>query len=224
MSLIADVANRKERAAYVRFEVRPMEDKQASKEAGRCVMKDVEFALITAPYSRDVLPMEVPEWLSMLKSQVDMQQIPQQWQEEYRKSYEFWKQGLEMPLSGTPIKGWGMISPATQEELIRMNIRTVEDLAVANDEAIRRIGMGAVDLRNKANGWLAAQNDSGKLAMDIAAAKQENDLLKGSVSALEKQVEELKRLVKLQSQMSEPKPESFLEDDEPTPTVRRGKK
>jgi len=72
-----------------------------------------------------------------------------------------------------------------------MNILTVEDLSQVNMEGLTRIGMGAVDLKNKATGWLSQLNDKGPLTQKIASVMSENEQLKKSVESLQKQVEKL---------------------------------
>ena len=94
-------------------------------------------------------------------------------------------------MSGTPIKGWGVISPAQQASLIHMNCKTVEDLAEINEGGMQRIGLGAHDLRNKARAWLQSMLDHGGTTIKIAALEQENAVLRASVETLEKKVAEL---------------------------------
>lgn len=191
MSAVGELVDRKERPAYARFERVAVEDKRASLEAGHYVARDVDYALITPPYSKDVFKIKVSQWLPDLQQQVHNQRIPQQWADDYEKAYRAWQNGQEIPLRGSPIKGWGVLSPAQQETLIRMNILTVEDLAGINDEGIKRIGMGAVDLKTKAMAWLAQLNDKGPLTQEIAAVKSENAILKSNIETLTKKVEEL---------------------------------
>ena len=158
---VGELISREERPAYVRFERRPMEDKAASIREGRYVAKDVDFALVTPPYSKDCVEYKVEQWLINMERNVRDGRIPEKWADQWKASYNSWKNGQEMPLSGTPIKGWGVLSPAQQQTLIAMNCLTVEDLAGINDEGLRRIGMGAIELRDKAKNWLALH--SGKL-------------------------------------------------------------
>lgn len=195
MSIVGSLSDRKERPAYVTFSTITEEDKQASIREGRCAYKDVEMANITAPYSRDVFKMEVPQWFANMKQEVRNGRMPQEWLDTYQVAYDKWKLGQDMPLNGTPIKGWGIITPAMQETLIRVNIRTVEDLAAANDEGIKRIGMGGVDLKNKANAWLAQLNDKGPLTMQMAQLQKQVEVLKAMTEALNEQNEALKRLI-----------------------------
>ena len=100
-----------------------------------------------------------------------------------------------MPVNGTPIKGWGVISPAQQATIIGINCRTVEDLAQINDEGIRRIGMGAIELRDKARNWLVSMNDHGSVSVKMAALEQENRSLKSSMETMAKQIDALKTML-----------------------------
>jgi len=191
MSAVGEMIDRKDRPAYVRFERRAIEDKLASQREGRYVSKDVDFALVTPPYSRDVFEQVAGDWLKQMEQEVRNRRLPQEWYERYVQTYERWKKGEEMPLDGTPVKGWGMISPAQQKNLIALNILTVEDLAGVNDEGCRRIGMGASELRDKAKAWLSQTKDKGPLTMENAALKAENRALKTQVESLEGKVASL---------------------------------
>ena len=198
---VGELISREERPAYVRFERRPMEDKAASISAGRYVAKDVDFALVTPPYSKDCVENKVEQWLINMERNVRDGRIPEKWADQWKASYNSWKNGQEMPLSGTPIKGWGVLSPAQQQTLIAMNCLTVEDLAGINDEGLRRIGMGAVELRDKAKNWLASMKDHGAVTVQLAAMEQENRNLATTVESLKAQVEALKNMIPRQPEM-----------------------
>jgi len=187
---------RKERPAYVRFERVAVEDKRASLQAGRYVGKDVDFALVTPPYSKDIFKAKVVDWFQQLEKDMNDGRVPSEWVEAYRKQYQNWQNGQETPPNGTAIRGWGMISPAKTEALVRMNILTVEDLAGINDEGIKRIGMGGMELKNKARAWIAQVSDKGPLTQEVSALKEENDQLKRSIESLTKAVESLKSRIK----------------------------
>jgi hypothetical protein len=141
---VNDLVNREERPAYVQFERRAVEDKPASIREGRYIAKDVDIALVTPAYSKDCMEQKVDQWLSNIDRNLREGRVPQTWVDQWKESLKRWKEGQEMPLNGTPIKGWGVISPAQQATLIGINCRTVEDLAAINDEGIRRVGMGAI--------------------------------------------------------------------------------
>lgn len=192
---VGEVSNREERPAYVRFERRPVEDKEASLREGRYMAKDVDFALVTPPYSKDCVEQKVTRWLEDLDRGVRDGRIPQQWATLWKEGYQKWQNGQEMPLHGTPILGWGVVSPAQQKMLIAINCLTVEDLAQINDEGMKRVGMGGLELRNKAKNWLASVKDHGGLTIQMSALEQENAQLKASVDGLKAQVEALKGMI-----------------------------
>ena len=146
---VGDLTERKERPAYVRFERVAVEDKAASSKEGRYIALDVDMALITPPYSKDVFKIKVSQWFENLKQDLQNGRIREEWIDDYHKQYDRWKKGEEIPLNGTAIKGWGVISPAQQATLIGMQVLTVEDLASMNDEGVKRVGMGGNDLKNQ---------------------------------------------------------------------------
>lgn len=197
MSTAQDMMERKERPPFVRFERQAVEDPVATKTQGRYVARDVDYANITPAYSKDVFIKPATEWLDDLKRAAQNERIPIDWVEHFEKMYRAWQNGQEMPLNGTAIRGWGVISPAVQETLIRMNIMTVEDLEMVNDEGLRRIGMNGLELKNKAKAWLAQLKDKGPTTIQIAALEGENALLKANLATLEKTVNDLKAAIEI---------------------------
>jgi hypothetical protein len=180
----ATLMDRKERPPFVRFERRAIENIAATREKGYYVASDVDYALITPAYSKDVFIQPVTEWFAQLKLDVQSDRFHPMWLEQFQKMYEAFQRGQEMPVNGTAIRGWNVISPAQQETLLRMNVLTVEDLAAMNDEGIRRIGMGGVDLKHKANAWLAQMGDKGPATLKMAQLEEENARLKADVAGL----------------------------------------
>lgn len=187
---------------FVRFEQVAMENKAASLELGHYVAVDVDMAYVTPPYSKDIMKYKVKQWLDQLEVDCQNQRIPREWVEQYKKQYAYWKEGRELPLNGIPIKGWGVISPAQQETLIKMHVLTVEQLAVITEEGIRRLGMGGVDLKNKAEAWLKSLKKSGAITMELSELKAENARLKANQSVMESKIDELTRLVSAQSSIT----------------------
>lgn len=119
---------------------------------------------------------EIPGWWDLLQQQVRQQRIPAEWVERYRQRYEAFQQGQELPLDGTPIKSWNAISPALQTELERLRIHTVEQLAHLNDEGLRNIGMGGLDLKKKAIAWLSTQSGDRLSALEAENAEMRTAL------------------------------------------------
>lgn len=227
---VGDIVSREERPPLVRFERRPVEDVVASREQGRYVAKDVDFALVTPPYSKDCIVHKVSNWLLNVKKNVREGRTPQSWLDNWEKGYNAWKNGQEMPLRGTPIKGWGILSPAQQEMLIQINCPTVEDLADINDEGLKRIGIGGLDLKNKAKNWLASLRDHGAVTVQMAAMEAENATLKASLEALQNQVNALRAMVPKQQEQvvvennsAEISAAELLEDEPVEAPKRRGR-
>jgi hypothetical protein len=189
--MLDDISERKERPAYPRFETRTEEDKAASVREGRYVVREYEVVKLTPSYSKDSIEFHVQTWMDDIEKNLRDGRIPEDWAKFWRDSYKNWKNGQELPLNGTPIKGWGVISQAQQENLIHINCKTVEDLAAVNEEGMRRMGMGALDLRTKAQAWLKSMKDHGGSTIKIASLEQENAVLRTSVESLEKKVAEL---------------------------------
>lgn len=191
MSSVLGMVDTTERPPLVRFERRGVEDRNESIKQSRYIEKDIDMALVTPAGSRDVMVHTVEEWMKGIRRSVRESRMPQSWLDRYEDQYRRWKEGEELPVDGTPIKGWGIISPAQQKNLIGINVLTVEDLAKLNDEGLRRVGMGAIELKNKAVAWLRTLDDKGGLAMENAVLKSENEALKARVDALSRKLEEI---------------------------------
>lgn len=182
---------REGRPSYVRFELRPEEDREATLRAGHYVTRDVEYAVLTPAGSKDEIPRKVVDWMKQLKQYEKEGRMPPELVGKYIAAYEAWKRGEDIPLSGTPIKTWPVLSPAERSNVIAANIRTVEDLAGANGEAKHRMGMMAEQLVQKAQQWLKAANDVGKVVQENTRLRVENAELKANVDRLAKKVDEL---------------------------------
>lgn len=184
------------RPPFVRFETRSEESRAASVAAGNTVYTDVDYALITPQGSKDCIERRVDEWLVMLREQVKQERFPSQWLDHYKRLYEGWKAEGEIPVNGTPLRNWPMLTPAQVKTLTGLKLLSVEDLAVANEETISRMGMGGRALKDKAVAWLRAQgSDAGKqaeevvdLRMRLERADAQNETLAQAVAQLQAQI------------------------------------
>ena len=191
----------KERPAYVRFEKRPIEDRDASIQKGHWVGKDIVYALVTPPGTKDVVVVDAAEWIKRLERDELEGRIPSQFVDAYKRAFEKYKKGEEIPLEGTPIKGWPPLSPAQQRNCIAMNILTVEDLANLNSEGMARFGMGVVELKRKASNWLEAASSTGALSARMTALEMKQTDLETQnanqrtlIERLQKENADLKRV------------------------------
>lgn len=193
--LAASLLEEKSRPANVKFELQAVEDIAASRAEGRYIARDVEYVHVKAQGGVDTVSYKVATWLQRIEDDARAYRIPWSWVEQWKAQLEAWRKKQDIPLFGTPIKGWGVISPAQQEMLLHMDVRTVEDLAKMNDEALRRYGMGAIDMKNKATAWLSQTAEKGPLTQELAALKRDNEIKNGQITTLMRQVDELRRMV-----------------------------
>lgn len=184
--------SKENRAAYVMFERKAEEDRAATEAHGRYMTKDVDYAILTPIGSKDRIPREVKSWFKDLEQKAREERIPREWVQQYKAAYEAWLKGEEVPLNGTPIKEWSVLKPSERQRILGATIYTVEDLAQINDEAAKSIGMGAFELRTKAQKWLAAAESTGVVVTENSDLRgQINQLKRENVQLLE-QNEQLK--------------------------------
>jgi hypothetical protein len=189
------------RPPYVTFAVKAEEARGESIAQGRAIMHDVHYAFITPHGSKDRVERKVSEWFAVLEQGVSEERMPQAWLTAYRAAYEAWKTGQSIPLEGTSVKNWPLLTPAQIENLIQQKVLTVEDLAAANEELIMRLGMGGRALKEKAKAWLDTAGSGGaKVAervVQLEAANRElaetNKNLKEAVDMLRKDLKALKQ-------------------------------
>lgn len=156
---------------FLQFEQRAIEVAAAD---GTRTFKDVDFALLTPMGNNGPIEREVN------------QELLSQWNEQGYNNrvshYEAWKKGNEAPLDGIPIKQWPVATAAEVKICVENRILTVQQLAAASMDAVKRLGLGGVTLQNKAKNYL--NDEPAKLVAKVAA-------LEVRVTSLE---EELKRM------------------------------
>ena len=161
------------RPPYVMFEMRGVEDREASRVAGHTVEKELCFAIVTRPGSRDTFEQEAAPWLASLKIKEKAGQIPPTWYPAFEQSYKNFISGETGAVSGTPIKGWTGLGSAAQKTLIAAGILSVEDLAAVPDADLQNVGTGAMSFKQKAKAYLEAANGPGKVAEELATMRQQ---------------------------------------------------
>jgi len=188
-----DLNTKDGKPAYVEFSTAAKHLPKQSQEQGRYVAIDEDRVTVRQIGSNDSVVFKVETWLAQNKVDVAQGRLNPAHASRYEEAYTRWKQGQELPVQGTPIKTWPVISPAQVTSLLAIHVRTVEDLASLNDEGLRRLGMGAIDLKQKAQAWLAQAQDKGPLTMEVAALKKENEALKLSLDSLNERLNALQK-------------------------------
>lgn len=179
-----------QRPPFVRFEDRSVEDREATIAQGRLMMKNETWALIHAIGSRDVVERQVDEWFSTLRAQVQRKQYPAEWLAAFERKYAEHKSGQEPSVDGTHVREWAAIDRATAQNLISASVLTVEDVAAMNEECMKRVGMNARTLKQKAQDWLKMA-DKRKGAAELEQLRAENGNLKARLEGLEAQIAKL---------------------------------
>lgn len=190
-----DTTANKVRPPYVVFELRPVEDREESIKQGCYVAKDVAFALITPAGSKDRIDRVAEEWLKHIAEEAHNGRFEMSWVRDYKAMFAEWKAGNEVPLIGTSVKMWSVASPAQVQMLLSLNLRTVEDLAQANEEALQRLGMGGRALKDKAIAWLQSAKGEGVTAEKISSLEAENRSLKEANETMRTQLVDLAKQV-----------------------------
>lgn len=184
---------KEDRPAWVQFEVRAV---QRRNDKGELVSVDVNFALVTPPYSRDCVELIADEWLAQCDVDVNAGRLPGAWRDQWKAKYEAWKKGQELPVDGMPLKNWSLITPAQLKNLLHLGHRSVEDVAGMNEEGMRAFGMGGLDLKNKAVAFLKAQSGPGKVAAENSALKVKLTELEQTVAQQQETIAELQKSLK----------------------------
>jgi hypothetical protein len=180
---------------WVSFFSQSVEDPVQTKAQGRVVSKDQHYAKVTPRGSKDSYFGKLPQWFDAQDQEVRAGRILPEWVQKWRRDYELFKQGQEIPLDGTPIRGWKMLTGAQQDNLIRLNILTVESLATMNAEAAQQVGMGAIELKRRAEAWLSQNADKESGAVKLADALRQIDILKETNATLTEKIDQLAKQV-----------------------------
>jgi len=155
----------------VKFFTQQREDKTASLKEGRPIFKDVEYIDIKVPGNRSGGACRPAQYR-------DKQHFP--------RHYAAFQQRKEMPLEGTPLAEWPLMSRRQVEELAFNNIKTVEHLVAMSDSDTAKF-MGMNTLRRKAKMWLDNTDKTARIN-EIESLKTANTEKDEKILTLESQM------------------------------------
>tara|TARA_R110000822_G_scaffold16708_5_gene56658 strand:+ start:1613 stop:2218 length:606 start_codon:yes stop_codon:yes gene_type:complete len=173
---------------HVEFEQRPVEDREQSIKQGMPVYKDVEVAILTMPGASLVVDKFITDALLYEWRHGDNKRKPPS--PHAFRAYEAWKEGLEAPVEGTDLRNWPGVSPAQLKTCQAVHVRSLENLAEANADTIRKLGMGGVALVEKAKNYLKAAGNN-KASEEIGSMQVKLDSLIETIAKKDAQIEEL---------------------------------
>lgn len=191
-----------ERPPYVQFERRAMLDPSRTNAQGHPAFLDRDIALITPSGSKDQIERVVDEWLPEIERKAARGEYNPAWANHFRALYDAFCKQESPPEFGTPIKMWPGATPAQIRTVLAANIRTVEDLANANEQALAYIGMGARALKDKASAWLAEATTKGIVTQENATLKRDLEQAKADLIALREDNAEMRKML---DSLTEPK-------------------
>lgn len=186
---------------HVSFEQRPVEDREQTIKAGHPVFRDVDYANITMPGGGLVVDKEVTKELLGEWKIGNGRKPPSPFA---LTAYDAWKDGREAPVDGTDLKNWPGVTPAQLKTCQAASILTVENLASANADTLRKLGMGAVALKEKAAAYLDSAQGN-KASEEIAAMKVEMVELTAAIEKKDRQIEELMEQITAPKKPGRPK-------------------
>jgi hypothetical protein len=169
------------RIPFIKSEQRPIEKRT---ENGELRYEDVDFALITAQGSKDTTEKIWNEWIPQIKRAAADGMYPPGWIPRFEEMYKIWKETNADPVTGTPIKNWPAISASECKILLYAGVRSIEDLADANEEFLGKIGMGARRLKQLAIDWISANVAQGPLVAQIDTLRQTVEAQGSQIKAL----------------------------------------
>lgn len=182
---------------HVKFETRSEEDRNASVEAGKKVYIDRDWVVISPPGGKDVVENHASQWLTNIRDRAQVGQYDPEWVDIFSKMYGLYKEGKELPEEGTPLRMCTtLFTPAEIQNCLGANVRSLEMLADANEEALGRIGMGARSLKNRAQESIKI-GEGKEGAMKVDALMIENKELREKVESLSDIVTEMREQLAL---------------------------
>jgi len=188
-------------APHITFFEESVPDREATDREGSARFRTVHMIRVRQVGSKDFIVKNAEEWLEHVEK---IKQFPPDWISMFRRAYEAYLQGQELPVEGTPIKLWSPLSKAMADQIIAAGVRTVEELAAANEETLKRVGIGARQLQNQARAWRDTAKSTGVVSGELAKLRAENEQRKERESDLLKRIEELAAQV---ARMQRPKQE-----------------
>ena len=150
-----------------------------SREENRPIYEDRVFIRIMVPGGKSTVVREARLERGDNGEIPDHERFPLQWAQ--------FKSQQEQVGDGTPLSEWSYLSKSQVMELKAMKIHTVDQLAAQSDASLSHMGLGALDLRNRARAFLDQASGGevlSKLQKELEDARHEIAAMKASLEAL----------------------------------------
>lgn len=192
----------------VRFYSDTKENKHAGLKEGRPIFDDIEMVKITFPADRQRTLVKPAHASAMVRDErgkrsrrVNGKQVS--YAELYREQYKAYKANQGPVVHGTPLSEAPFLSEGQRKSLKALEVYTIEQLS--NISSPKSLGMGGMELVNKAKAYLA--NAAGTADVTSLAAK--NARLEGEIAEMR---EEMARLAEARHGEAMTNPGSAADD------------
>lgn len=155
-----------------------VELKAESEKAGRPIFKDFPFIRITIPGDTN---------------NIIERKLTEQDKHKYPRAWADYERGESQGYTGTPLEQWPQITRAQVKEAKYFEVHTVEQMAGLADAHCQKLGMGFMELRNKARAYIDAANGTAQSTAQAA----ENQRLSDELKALREQIADMAEAKKL---------------------------
>ena len=166
----ASFTNQSTSRNYVKFYPKWVRNNFKSEQEGKEVGDYRDFVLIICP--------------GQPKSEVH-REVRERDRQDYAQEWAAYKAGKEQRLSGTPVELLPGLEASRADSLKTLYIHTIEQLAELSQPAMQRVGMGAVELVQKAKAYLS-KNSTEVVALKTELAKRDE-----TIAEMQRQLAEL---------------------------------
>lgn len=173
------------RPPYVEFELRTIPGAEGANQ-------EIIFAIITPHGSKDRIEAHADEWLERKRheSRGESPRFPAAWVDHFKARLKAYQEGLQLPELGQAIASCQLFSASERKAILHAGIRSVEDLAQANEDSLRHIGPGGRRLKDIA---VRAVSDAGAAEAGRVAAEAVAADMKEKLEAALAEIAELKK-------------------------------
>ena len=170
---------------HVEFIMQPVEDRNASREAGRPIFTEKEFCRIRWAGDNK---RELVEPAHQFIDRDPETNMGRTYAQKFAEHYRLFKANQDQSaVNGTPLSEVPFLTEAKRAELRALNIMSLESLAGLDGPPLKRLGMGGRELVNQAKAWLdkaAGAALETRLAGENAALREEIEAMKAQIASL----------------------------------------
>ena len=166
---------------FVQFYWGTMKDEAASEEAGRPIVRDMEFVRIIVPGD---------------KNNINDRPASKHDKQRFARQYAAFRAGVseEDQLIGTRLKEWPLLTRGQVEEFAYLGIKTVEQLAEARDDVCAKVP-GMHDYKRSAQIWLGKSKATAEAAKALARDKEQASKIESLEIAIREQAARIEQLL-----------------------------